>query len=139
MRARTVSTISILSERRMPYPRTIPRHPLLRPSSITLTCMTDTISRAIPKVSENGVLELPRSAWAEIEQVADEEFGLAVSVHDHKTPGAFHGRPFVPFAHYLFEVTLEEEVIESFIERIDPLIEALIESHTQQPAVPAGK
>jgi hypothetical protein len=101
--------------------------------------MTGTLSRAIKKVTENGVLEIPRSAWAEIEQIANEEFGVTVSVHDHDKPGEYHGRAFVPFAHYLLEATLEPIAIGAFIERIDPLIEELIESHTQQPAVPAGR
>ena len=101
--------------------------------------MTNTISRAILKISDDGVVEIPSSAWAEIKQIGEDEFDAQIVVHDHDAPGAFHGRPFVPFAHYLFEATLEEGVLEDFIERIDPLIEALIESHTQQPVVPMAR
>ena len=116
------------------------RRTLLCAISLTQLCMTNTISRAILKLSDDGVVDIPSSAWAEIKQIGDEEFNAQISVHDHDAPGAFHGRPFVPFAHYLFEATLEEDVdIGDFIERIDPLIEALIESHTQQPVVPMAR
>jgi hypothetical protein len=100
--------------------------------------MTDTFARPIPKNTEDGVVEIPASAWAEVKRVAEEELGATISVHDHDAPGAFHGRPFLPFAHYLFEVTLEEELFDDFMELVHPLIEDVIARHTQQLAVPAG-
>ncbi|HUP60717.1 MAG TPA: hypothetical protein VNA69_09900 [Thermoanaerobaculia bacterium] len=95
--------------------------------------MPDTLSCAIPKVCDDGVLEIPRSAWAEIKQIADEEFGVTVTIHDHDKPGAYGGRSFVPFAHYLFEAEVEGFVLGRFISRMFPLIDALAERHTQQP------
>jgi hypothetical protein len=44
----------------------------------------------------------------------------------------------VPYAHYSVEVELEEELVDAFRDRINPLMNDLIESHTQQLAVPAG-
>lgn len=112
---------------------------LRRRAPLTPTCMTIIISRAIPKLTDDGVVEIPISAWADIRDVADEEFNANVSLHDHDAPGAYHGREFVPVAHYLFEVFIEEELVDQFVERIDPLIEDLIARHTQQVALPSGK
>ena len=84
-------------------------------------------------------VEIPYSAWNEIAGVAKDEFDADISFHKHDEPGSYHGEPFVPFAHYLIDVTLDEDLIEEFIGRIDPLVEDLIESHTQQPAVPVGR
>lgn len=123
----------------MPHQSTVPAHTLLWPIAVTPTCMTGTLSLEIPKVTDNGVLEISRSAWAEIEQIADEEFGVALSIHDHDAPGAYHAQPFVPFTHYLLEVFIEKEAVEAFIKRVDPLIQTLIESHTQQPVVSTGR
>lgn len=96
------------------------------------------MSRAIPKITDDGVVEIPVSAFAEIKSVASEEFDAIVSIHDHDAPGAYHGNPFVPVPHYLVDVLIDEELVDDFIERIDPLIEDLIARHTQQPEVPAG-
>ena len=101
--------------------------------------MTVIISRPIPKLTDDGVVEIPISAWADIRDVANEEFNANVSLHDHDAPGAYHGREPVPVAHYLFEVFIEEELVDPFIERMDPLIEDLIARHTQQIALPSGK
>ena len=100
--------------------------------------MTRTISRTIPMISDEGVVEIPFSAWADLKDVIAEEFDAIVSIHEHKTAGAFHGWPFVPVPHYLVEVTIEAELVDDFIERIEPLIEQLITRHTQQPEVPVG-
>jgi hypothetical protein len=122
----------------MPHSRTVPSHTLLYPTSLTPTCMTDTISRPIRKITDEGVVEIPVSAWAEVKRVAEEEFNAIVSIHDHDAPGAYHGRPFVPFAHYLVEINIDGDLIDDFIDRVDPLIEDVIARHTQQSAVPAG-
>lgn len=100
--------------------------------------MTVTTSRPILKITDEGVVEIPISAWAEVKRVAEEEFDAIVSIHDHDAPGAYHGRPFLPFAHYLFEANIDGDLIEAFINRVDPLIEDVIARHTQQPTVPAG-
>lgn len=122
----------------MPHSRTVPPHTLLCPTSLTSTCMTGTLSRSIPKITDDGVVEIPFSAWADVKSVAKEEFDAIVSIHDHDAPGAYHGEPFEQFPHYFVEVLIDRELVDDFIERIDPLIEDLIARHTQQPAVPAG-
>jgi len=101
--------------------------------------MTSTITLVIPTVTEDGLLAIPRSAWDDIQQVAEEEFSAELEIHFHDGPGAFHDRPFVPFAHYLIEATLDDDQIEAFTERIDPLIEDLIERSTRQTEVPAAR
>lgn len=97
------------------------------------------ISRPIPKLTDDGVVEIPISAWADIRQVAEAEFNANVSLHDHDAPGAYHGREFVAVAHYLIEILIDEELVDAFVERIDPLIDDLIARHTQQVALPSGK
>lgn len=97
-----------------------------------------TISRAIPQTTDDGTVEIPISAWADVRKVAEEEFNATITFHDHTEPGSYHGRDFVPFAHYLVEVTLDAEQVDDFVERIDPLIDAVIERHTQQFVLPAG-
>jgi hypothetical protein len=101
--------------------------------------MTTTITRIIPKTTDDAEVNIPASAWAELRKIAAAEFDARLTAHDHDMPGTFHGRPFVPFAHYLIEVTLDEDEAANFIERAEPIIDAIIDSHTQQVAVPAGR
>jgi len=129
----------VLSARRTPKPITRRDHLLWFLVSNTL-CMTDTISRVIPLVTDDGLsVEIPYSAWDEIKRVAEDEFDAEISFHLHSEPGSYHGWPYVPFAHYLIEVTLDEALAEQFTDRVNPLINDLIESHTQQPAIPVGR
>lgn len=97
------------------------------------------ISRPIPKLTDDGVVEIPFSAWADIRQIAEEEFNANVTLHDHDEPGAYHGREYVATAHYLIEVLIDEELVEKFVDQIDPLIDDLIARHTQPVALPSGK
>jgi hypothetical protein len=102
--------------------------------------MTRTISKVIPTVTDDGLpIAIPRSAWNEIQEIAEDEFSAELEVHLHDSPGAFHDNPFVPFAHYLIEATLDDDQIEAFTERVDPLIEDLIERFTRQTEVPAER
>lgn len=102
--------------------------------------MTDTIRRVIPVITDDGDrVEIPYFAWADIALVAEEEFDAEISFHLHPEPGAYHGFPYVPFAHYSIEVTLDEERVEAFKERINPLVNEIIERHTQQLEVPVGR
>jgi hypothetical protein len=122
----------ILSERRLLhflplYPRQAAVHHSSKPS----THMNITIKRAISAETEDGqLLDIPRSAWADVERVAEEEFGAFVNIHFHKVAGAFHG-PLVPFPHFLIEATLDLGQVSACIERIDPLIKVVVERHTQ--------
>ena len=97
------------------------------------------ISRPIPKLSDDGVVEIPISAWADIRQVAEEEFDANITLHDHDTPGAYHGREYVAAAHYLVEVLINEELVETFVDRINPLIDELIARPPQPVALPSGQ
>ncbi|HYC90565.1 MAG TPA: hypothetical protein VEO54_15215 [Thermoanaerobaculia bacterium] len=102
--------------------------------------MTHTIRRVIPVITDDGDrVEIPYFAWADVAHVAEEEFDAEISFHLHPEPGAYHGFPYVPFAHYSIEVTLDEERVEAFKERINPLVNEIIESHTKQLGVPVGR
>jgi hypothetical protein len=123
----------------MPHSNHALLHTLLCPIPSPSICMTNSIRRVIPTISDDGDrVEIPYAAWAEIERVAEEEFNAEISFHLHEEPGAYHGFPYVPYAHYSVEVELEEELVDAFRDRINPLMNDLIESHTQQLAVPAG-
>jgi hypothetical protein len=98
-----------------------------------------TISRAIPQLTDDGTVKIPISAMADVRRIAEEEFNAVINFHDHQAPGSYHGREFVPVAHYLVEVMIDEEHVDAFIERVDPLIEDVIARHTEQPALPAGR
>ena len=96
--------------------------------------MNTTMSRVIPAVTKDGqLLDIPPSAWADVEKIANEEFGAFVNIHFHKELGAYHGRELVPFPHFLIEATLDLGQVSAFIERIDPIINHVVASHTQLP------
>lgn len=100
------------------------------PHLVIHTSMTHTIHRVIPAVDDDGSrLEIPSSAWSAVKLVAKEEFGAHVSFHLHPEPGFYHGFRYVPFAHYFIEITLEEELVEAFNARINPLVNAIITRH----------
>jgi hypothetical protein len=101
--------------------------------------MNTKMSRIIPAVTEDGTpIDIPRSAWNEIEQVVHEEFGTYLAVSYQPIAGMYAGGPEVPFAHYLLAVTLDQNQIEAFIARMDPLINDVVARHTQLP-VSAGR
>ena len=94
----------------------------------------NTITRTIPAETEDGqLLDIPRSAWSDIEKVAKEEFGAFVNIHFHKAPGAYHGGPLIPFPHFLIEATLDPSQMRAFIDRIDPIINDVVARHPQLP------
>ena len=96
--------------------------------------MNTTITGTIPAETKDGLLlNIPDSAWDDVERVAEEEFGALLDIHFHKVAGAFHGGPFVPFPHFLIEATLDLGQVSAFIERIDPIINDVVASHTQLP------
>jgi hypothetical protein len=125
----------VLSERRPPH--FLPLHPrqaAVHHSSKLSTHMNTTITRTISAETEDGqLLDIPRSAWADVEKIAKEEFGAFLNIHFHNAPGAFHGGPLVPFPHFLIEATLDLSQMSAFIERIDPIINDVVASHTQLP------
>lgn len=94
----------------------------------TLTC-------EIPAAQENGVeLDIPRSAWNDIEKVVNEEFGTSLDV-------AFmverDGDESAPSSKYVLRAALSVEQVDAFIARLDPLINDVIERHAQVPVTPA--
>jgi hypothetical protein len=101
-------------------------------SSNLSTHMNTTITRTIRAETEDGqLIDIPASAWADVVKVANEEFGAFVNIHVHPEVGAYHDGPLIPFPHFLIEATLEESQTGAFIERIDPIINELVASHTQ--------
>ncbi len=98
--------------------------------------MNTTITRTIPAETEDGhLLDIQPSAWADVEKVANEEFGAFLNIHFHQELGAYHGGPLVPFPHFLIEATLDLGQVSAFIERIDPIINDVVASHTQLPLI----
>ena len=89
----------------------------------------------IPAVSEDGVkLDIPRSAWNDVEKVATEEFGTSLDV------AFFEGRDGdddTPSGKYVLRAALNDEQFDAFIGRLDPLIRDVIERHAQVPVIPA--
>ena len=79
-----------------------------------------------------------RAEWNPVEKIVTERLGAQLCVHHHPFPGANHGREFVPTAHYLLEVTAEEDQIDSITEAIDPLIDAMINKNIHTNTVLAG-
>jgi len=89
----------------------------------------------IPAVSEDGVkLDIPRSAWNDVEKVVAEEFGTPLDV-------AFlverDGDEDTPSGKYVLRAALNDEQFDAFIGRLDPLIRDVIERHAQVPVIPA--
>jgi hypothetical protein len=125
----------VLSERRLPHFLPLSaRQAAVHHSSTLSTHMNTTITRTIRAETEDGqLLDIPPSAWADVEKVANEEFGAFVNIHFHKELGAYHGGPLVPFPHFLIEATLDLGQVSAFIERIDPIINDVVASHTQLP------
>lgn len=96
--------------------------------------MNTTITRTIRAETEDGqLIDIPASAWADVAKVANEEFGAFVNIHVHPEVGAYHDGPLVPFPHFLIEATLDLGQVSAFIERIDPIINDVVASHTQLP------
>jgi hypothetical protein len=90
----------------------------------------------IPAVSKDGVdLDIPRSAWNDVEKVVKEEFGISLDVaflelrdEDEETPSG----------KYVLRAALSSsEQVDAFIGRLDPLIQDVIERHAQVPTVSA--
>jgi hypothetical protein len=125
----------ILSERRLPHFLPLSaRQAAVHHSSTPSTHMNITINRTISAETEDGqLIDIAPSAWADVEKVANEEFGAFLNIHFHKELGAYHGGPLVPFPHFLIEATLDPSQMSAFIKRIDPLINDVVASHSQLP------
>jgi hypothetical protein len=124
----------ILSERRLPHFLPLSaRHAAVHHSPTQSTHMS-TITRTIRAETEDGqLIDIPPSAWADVVKVAKEEFDAFVNIHVHPEAGAYHDGPDIPFPHFLIEATLDPSQMSAFIERIDPIINDVVASHTQLP------
>lgn len=92
--------------------------------------MSGILSRAVPRISPAGSLDIPPSDWLPVRTLLAEQFNAALRVHEHGA-GAYHGNPFVPFPHYLIEITLDTESdVGRVIEAVDPMIEEIIDRNT---------
>lgn len=131
-----IKQISTSSERRVPVNDALmTRRPAVS-HFITPTCMTITATRTIPQVSGEGTTEVPYEAFDEVRSIVENESDVRIVIHNHETPGAFHGRDFVPVPHYLLELTGEEDELDAVISRIEPIVEDIIARHTRQFALP---
>lgn len=89
----------------------------------------------IPAVQKDGVdLDIPRSAWSDIEKVVKEEFGTSLDVAFLVERDGDEG---TPSAKYVLRAALNIEQVDAFVDRLDPLIQDVIERHAQVPAIPA--
>ena len=122
--------IFILSERRVPYPA-LPSTQRCVPNQLNTNTMKTSITRIVPAVTNEGLsIEIPRSAWNDIEEVARQEFGVDLAVMYQPTGGIYDGGRSVPFEHYLLATRLDLNVADAFIARMDPLINDVVERHT---------
>lgn len=130
---------SILSERRVPHPVSFRSTQLCVQNKPNPNHMTTNLTRIIPAVTEEGLdIDIPRSAWNDIEEIAQTEFGAELLVAFQPMPGQYLGGPAVPFAHYFLETTLDQSMAEAFIARTNPLIKDVVERYTQL-VVPAER
>ena len=92
--------------------------------------MSGTLSRALPRITPAGSLEIPPSDWLPVRALLAEQFGASLRVHEHDA-GAYHGNPPVPVPHYLVEITLDTESdVGRVIDVVDPMIEEIITRNT---------
>ena len=89
----------------------------------------------IPAVSKDGVeLDIPRSAWNDVEKVVAEEFGTPLDVAFLVERDGDEG---TPSGKYVLRAALSSEQVDAFVGRLDPLIQDVIERHAQVPVIPA--
>ncbi len=112
--------------------------PRTRIHPFTPTIM-QTASRVLRINTSDGTVEIPATAFAPLDEEVRERFNVRLRVHKHQA-GVNHGE-FLPFDHYLVELTGEShEQIEEAIAAINDRIDALAERYTQSNTeVPAGR
>jgi hypothetical protein len=91
------------------------------------------LSRVIPQVSERGRVSIPAEEWDRIGQLLRDEFDGNANfvVHDHIRPGAYHGGDYISVPHYLLQLEADEEELTSILAVIDPVIDEIIDTHTE--------
>jgi hypothetical protein len=96
--------------------------------------LTTTVTCEIPAVKKDGVrLDIPRSAWSDVEKVAREEFGTSLDVALFERR---EGDDEALSAMYLLAASINVEQLDAFIDRLNPLIHDVIERHAQAPVSP---
>jgi hypothetical protein len=105
---------------------------------LTPTIM-QTSSRVLRINTSDGTVEIPASAFAPLGDEVRERFNVHLRAHKHQA-GVNHGE-FLPFDHYLVELTADShEQIEEAIAAIDDRIDALVEHYTQSNTdAPVGR
>ena len=93
------------------------------------------VTCVIPSVQKDGVeLDIPRSAWNDVEKVVAEEFGTPLDVAFLVERDGDEG---TPSGKYVLRAALSSEQVDAFVGRLDPLIQDVIERHAQVPVIPA--
>ncbi len=92
--------------------------------------MIGVLSRVIPQIGNDGVVSIPLDAWDAIREIAKTEFDAVFCIHDHAISGAYHDGEFVPYPHYLIEFEVDGARAKELCDRVHPLVEELIETHT---------
>jgi len=93
------------------------------------------VTCVIPAVQKDGVeLDIPRSAWNDVEKVVAEEFGTPLDVAFLVERDGDEG---TPSGKYVLRAALSSEQVDAFVGRLDPLIQDVIERHAQVPVIPA--
>jgi len=93
------------------------------------------VTCVIPAVQKDGVeLDIPRSAWNDVEKVVAEEFGTPPDVAFLVEGDGDEG---TPSGKYVLRAALSSEQVDAFVGRLDPLIQDVIERHAQVPVIPA--
>ncbi len=89
----------------------------------------------IPAVQKDGVqLDIPRSAWNDVEKVVAEEFGTPLDVAFLVERDGDEG---TPCAKYVLRAALNVEQVDAFVDRLDPLIRDVLERHAEVSDTPA--
>jgi hypothetical protein len=97
--------------------------------------------RVIPKISERGILSIPKDAWEPIRARVASWFDAVLNVHHHPFPGTYHGDATVSVPHYLLELLADDlEQINAAIPVIDEFVESLVSGsfNTERNTHPAA-
>jgi hypothetical protein len=94
--------------------------------------MIQQIEAVVPAHVERGVVVIPPAEWDNVRSVVEEGFGGAFNVQARW--GTFAGRPGEGPRHapyYALDIAADESHLDALIERITPLIRALVERYVQ--------
>lgn len=98
-----------------------------------------TVTRIVPRTNGTSTLTVERAEWSPVEEIVKERFGARLRIHLHTGPGAYHGREFVPVAHYLLELQAEPDQIDEITTAIDPMVDEIIRRNIHTNTVPVER